>query len=225
MSRELKNILLNIILFSCLVFCFLGVLSAYIIWWIEISKMTYTVKKNCTDTTCFVQVVDGNCFAKFTSLNDPTLHPVECDKHREGEYNTTLPCNIKKGSNVPVLRCINHTSKDDHLLAIVLITIFGPLILLAILLIIGTAINFFIIELLKPNGSNDSSSSDDSSISNNSSSIDDSNSDNTTKNTNITAETVNCDDVNNFTQKTGDVGPAEDTPAVASDLYPHLVMD
>lgn len=121
--------------------CLAIIVGGYITWWAEIDKMTYTEKKNCTETTCFVQVVNNDCFAKIADLIDPTLYSVRCDKDRKGNYNITLPCNIKKNTNKPILHCVNNTSKGDQMFASIFSFIFGGYILLMFLFLIYGIIN------------------------------------------------------------------------------------
>lgn len=68
---------------------------------VKVSKNGSVDKKQCTDTQCTVQIIDGICFAKVAGLDAP-FSRVECDKNRKGTYNTTLPCNVDKNGSCQI---------------------------------------------------------------------------------------------------------------------------
>lgn len=62
----------------------------------SIENYFYRTNRECTDTQCVVQIINGVCFARLAELDNSQFVAVKCDKKRTGTYNTTLPCDIDK---------------------------------------------------------------------------------------------------------------------------------
>lgn len=228
--------------------CFASILGVYIFWWVEIGKMNYNERKKCTETTCFVQIIGNDCFAKIADLIDPTLYAVRCDKDRKGSYNITLPCDIKKETNIPILRCVDVTSKSDQIIGSVMSFAFGGTIVIMILFFIYLCLVFeskdsvikgcepeFMTNYFDSDKSNKVDMHDNFRASNNfnknnvgvsknkSSSSDSSSSSSIDSGSSSSSESSSS--VSTVVDTKVENVPAQDTPAVPSTLYPHLTLD
>lgn len=107
--------------------CFVGFLVSIAIWAMRISNMNYADKITCDETSCFVQVINNVCFAKFDVYPDPNYYKVECDSRRYGVYNITqVPCDRDNVNGHPILRCVKETDKESNIVGIVCYSVFTP---------------------------------------------------------------------------------------------------
>lgn len=133
MQSNLKEELLNakvkflqVLLYFVFVSVALG-LSVFCLAY-SIENYFYQTSRECSDTQCVVQIINGVCFARIAELDNSQFIAIKCDKKRTGTYNTTLPCDVDKYGDYKI-NCDKMGENTDmvvlHVFALLFTTILG----------------------------------------------------------------------------------------------------
>lgn len=112
----------------------------------EVSKLSFTIHRQCDETNCTVNVIDGVCFAIFVELSN-TTEPikVKCDKKRKGTYEIILPCDIDYEGK-PKLNC---DKSNGGLVAALFFLVLGLILFFTIFVFLLCSAGSFIENLYK----------------------------------------------------------------------------